>query len=104
MAPEIWLQNRVDLFLAEGRLILYYVYILKCADETLYTGWTTDLKRRASEHNGTKKGSKYTRARRPVNIVYVEEKETKQEAMKREAEIKKLKRDEKLDLIKGKQA
>ena len=49
---------------------MYYLYILKCADETLYTGVTTDLKRRMTEHNNSKLGAKYTSSRRPVIIVY----------------------------------
>ena len=74
-----------------------YTYMLRCADGTLYTGWTNDLDKRLAAHNaGT--ASKYTAARRPVEMVYLEEKETKQEAMKREAAIKKLKRKDKLKL------
>ena len=75
-----------------------YTYILKCADGTLYTGWTNDVARRLARHNeGT--ASKYTRARRPVILVHLEEFATKQEAMKRECEIKKLTKSEKLKLI-----
>ena len=74
-----------------------YTYLLKCADGTLYCGWTNNPEKRLAAHNaGT--ASKYTAARRPVEIVYLEEKETKQEAMKREAAIKKLKRKDKLKL------
>ena len=74
-----------------------YKYLLKCADGTLYCGWTTDPQKRLAAHNdGT--ASKYTASRRPVEMVYLEEKETKQEAMKREAAIKKLKRKDKLKL------
>jgi putative endonuclease len=80
---------------------LYYVYILKCNDDTLYTGWTTDIKRRLNEHNISKKGSRYTRARRPVKICYVEDIETKSGAMKREAQIKKLCREDKQKLVKN---
>ena len=79
-----------------------YVYILKCSDESLYTGWTTDLERRLKAHNSGK-GAKYTRARIPVEIVYFEEFEDKIEAMKREYEIKKLTREQKLQLIKVKE-
>ncbi|AFS79419.1 GIY-YIG domain protein [Gottschalkia acidurici 9a] len=64
-----------------------YVYIVECKDGTLYTGWTTDLKRRISEHNSGK-GAKYTRARGPVKLKYFEKFDTKQEAMKREYQIK----------------
>ena len=71
-----------------------YTYILRCADGTYYTGWTTDLEQRLKAHNqGT--GAKYTRARRPVSLAYAELHETKSEAMKREAAIKKLSRKEK---------
>lgn len=75
-----------------------YVYILKCNDNTLYTGWTTNLNKRLSTHNSGK-GAKYTRCRLPVEIVYYEEFEDKSSAMKREHEIKKLSRTEKLSLI-----
>ena len=78
--------------------MLAYTYILKCSDGTLYTGWTNDLEKRLASHNSGK-GSKYTASRRPVAIVYTESFETKQEAMKREAEIKKMTRAEKLELI-----
>ena len=66
-----------------------YVYILQCADGTLYTGWTNDLQKRLKAHNEGK-GSKYTRARLPVNLVYFEELSTPNEAMSREWHIKKL--------------
>lgn len=75
-----------------------YTYILKCSDDTLYTGWTTDLEKRVRTHN-EKKGAKYTRNRTPVSLVYYETYETKQEAMKREYAIKQLSRAEKLALI-----
>ncbi|MEF9951397.1 MAG: GIY-YIG nuclease family protein [Clostridium sp.] len=75
-----------------------FIYILKCSDNTLYTGWTTDLLRRLKTHQSGK-ASKYTRARLPVEMVYSESFLTKSEAMKREAAIKKLKRHEKLTLI-----
>ena len=75
-----------------------YVYILKCNDETLYTGWTTDLDKRLQTHNSGL-GAKYTRARLPVTLVYSEEFEEKSDALKREAAIKKLTREEKLKLI-----
>ena len=75
-----------------------YTYILKCSDGTLYCGWTNDLEKRLQAHN---KGiaSKYTRTRRPVELVYFETFETKQEAMSREYHIKQLKRKEKEALI-----
>lgn len=77
-------------------------YILRCADGTLYTGWTNDLPRRLQAHNaGT--GAKYTRPRRPVCLVYQESFPTKQEAMRREWEIKQYSRGEKLRLIAARQ-
>ena len=77
-----------------------YTYILKCADDTLYCGWTNDLEKRLAAHNsGT--AAKYTRTRRPVKLVYYEEFETKQEAMSREFHIKRMSRLEKLELING---
>lgn len=73
-------------------------YILRCADGTLYTGWTNDLPRRLLAHNaGT--GAKYTRPRRPVILVYQESFDSKQDAMRREWEIKQLTRSQKLQLI-----
>lgn len=75
-----------------------YVYILECKDKTLYTGWTIDIDRRLKVHNKGK-ASKYTRARLPVKLVYLEEYDDKIEAQKREWEIKQLKRQEKLKLI-----
>ena len=81
---------------------LWYVYILKCSDNTLYTGVTVDIERRVNEHNHDNKlGAKYTRVRRPVKVVYQEELETRSLAGKREAQIKKLKRTEKESLIKS---
>lgn len=73
-------------------------YILKCNDNSLYTGWTNDITHRLKMHNEGK-GAKYTRGRGPVELVYFEEFETKQEAMSREAKIKRLTRKEKLLLI-----
>ena len=75
-----------------------YVYILKCSDDSLYTGWTNNLEKRFKAHS-TGKGAKYTKARLPVELVYYEEFEDKIDAMKREYEIKQLKRKEKLELI-----
>ena len=80
---------------------MYYLYILKCADKSLYTGITTDLKRRVAEHNGVgKKGAKYTAARRPVKIVYSKKFKNRSTASKEEARIKNLTKAEKLLLIK----
>lgn len=79
----------------------FYTYILECSDGSLYTGYTVNLEKRLREHNSGKSGAKYTRSRRPCKLVYFEEYQTKQEAMRREVAIKKLSRKEKLDLIKG---
>lgn len=78
-----------------------YVYIVECADGTLYTGWTNDLKKRLSAHNSGS-ASKYTRNRRPVTMVYSEEFATREEAMSREARIKSLTRAQKIELINSK--
>ena len=78
---------------------VHIVYILKCSDDTLYTGSTVDLKKRLREHNELKNGAKYTRARRPVSLVYEEECKTFAEARSREAEIKRMDRSEKLLFI-----
>jgi len=77
---------------------VYHVYILKCADKSLYTGITTDLKRRFAEHKEGK-GGHYTRAKRAVKIVHTEEHPSRSVALKREAEIKKWTRQKKLELI-----
>ena len=74
-----------------------YVYMVQCADGTLYTGWTTDIEKRLQAHND-KKGAKYTRNRTPVKLYYCEECSDKSTALKREAEIKKLPRSKKLDM------
>jgi len=73
------------------------VYILECADGTLYTGWTTDLERRLRAHNSGQ-GAKYTRGRRPVSVAYREEQPTRSAAQKREAAIRRLSRVDKLKL------
>ena len=75
-----------------------YTYLLRCADGTLYCGWTDNLEKRLAAHNSGK-ASKYTRSRLPVKLVYFETFETKQEAMSREARIKRLSRREKLALV-----
>lgn len=78
----------------------WFVYILRCADDSLYTGITTDLNRRVKEHNeNNKSGSRYTRARRPVQLVYREMYNSRSDASKREAEIKQLSHYEKNILI-----
>jgi inosine triphosphate pyrophosphatase len=78
---------------------MYYLYILECADKTFYTGITTDLARRIIEHGGTKLGAKYTSTRRPVKLVYFEKFRNRSLASKEEARIKKLKKNEKIELI-----
>ncbi len=80
---------------------MWFVYILKCSDDTLYTGITTDLERRLTEHNQTEKGAKYTRARRPVELIYSEKQPNRSDASKREYFIKKLSRVKKLKLTNG---
>lgn len=75
-----------------------YVYIVRCSDQTLYTGWTNHLKERIEAHNAGK-GAKYTKARRPVKLVYFETFEYKSDALKREYQIKQLKKIEKEKLI-----
>ena len=77
---------------------MWYVYLLRCADDTLYTGCTNDPQRRLHQHN-TGQGAKYTRSRRPVVLVYQERFATKEEAMRREWAIKQLTRAQKLRLI-----
>lgn len=78
-----------------------YTYLLECSDQTLYCGWTNDLEKRVKAHNEGK-GAKYTKPRRPVALVYYEEFQTKEEAMRREAAIKRLTRPQKNALIAGK--
>ncbi len=80
----------------------WYVYILRCADGSFYTGITTDVARRVAEHNGNDKlGARYTRSRRPVNLAYVEEAASRGEATKREAAIRRLGRVGKAGLCRG---
>ncbi len=79
---------------------MYFVYILRCKDGTLYTGITTDLKRRLAEHKSGK-GASYTRARKAGKIVYSEKKKNRSTASRREAEIKSWTRTEKLALIRA---
>ncbi len=75
-----------------------FVYMLQCADDTLYTGWTNDLEKRVAAHSEGH-GAKYTRSRRPLTLVYAEECADKSAALRREAAIKRLSRAEKLQLI-----
>lgn len=77
----------------------WHVYMVECADGTLYTGITTDLDRRIVEHNDSVKGARYTRAKRPVSLVYSEQCPDRSLASKREYELKQLSREEKLALI-----
>lgn len=76
----------------------YFVYILECADQSLYTGCTNNLERRLKQHNNAKNGAHYTKIRRPVILKHVEEFATLSEARKREAEIKRLSRQRKIEL------
>ncbi len=77
---------------------MYYTYIVRCQDDTYYTGFTNNIEKRIHAHN-EKKGAKYTRGRTPVTLVYFEEFETKTEALKREYYIKKMSRKEKEKLL-----
>jgi len=79
---------------------MYFIYILKCADKTLYTGCTNNLKKRLEQHNNSKYGAHYTKIRRPVKLVYSETFKTLAKARRRESEIKMWKREKKLTLIK----
>jgi putative endonuclease len=78
---------------------MYYLYILECSDKSLYTGITTDIERRVSEHNKSGLGARYTASRRPVGLVWSKKFKNRSLALKAEAKIKKLKRVEKLELI-----
>ncbi len=78
---------------------MYFVYILQCVDGSLYTGITTDLDRRIKEHNDSKLGAKYTKVRRPVKLVYSKEFIDRSQASKEESRIKKLSRQQKIDLL-----
>ena len=78
---------------------MYFVYILECADTTLYTGSTNNLERRLHQHNTSKRGAHYTKIRRPVVLKYEEHFDTLREAKQREAELKKWTREKKLMLF-----
>lgn len=82
---------------------MYYVYLVKCADGTLYTGITVDLQRRLTEHNTSSRGAKYTRTRRPVKLVYSKRFRNRSNASKAEAKIKNISRMNKLQMISSKQ-
>lgn len=75
-----------------------YVYIVKCSDGTLYTGWTNDVEKRIAAHNSGS-GAKYTRGRAPVAVLHLEECDCREDALRREAQIKKMTRKEKLALV-----
>ena len=90
--PEICYDNPTEV------LSMNYTYIVTCSDGSLYTGWTNDLTRRLKAHNEGK-GAKYTKSRRPVVLAYYEEFSTKEEAMRREWEIKHMTRQEKMRMI-----
>lgn len=77
----------------------WYVYIIRASDGRLYTGITTDVARRFGEHSGSSRGARFFRGRQPVEVVYTELQADRSRALRREAEIKKLKRKQKLDLI-----
>lgn len=81
-------------------LVSWFVYLVRCADDTLYTGIATDVERRVAQHNSGA-GAKYTRARRPVSLVYCEEAADRSAASKRECRIKHMTRHEKEELAKG---
>ena len=78
---------------------MYHLYLLRCADDTLYTGITTDLARRVAEHNTSPRGAKYTHARRPVELVYSKKFRTRAAASKAEYKLKQRTRAQKLALI-----
>jgi len=80
---------------------MYFVYILECSDHTFYTGITTNLDRRIKEHNSSKLGAKYTKARRPVKLIYSKEFINRSEASIEESQIKKLSRLEKQNFLKN---
>ncbi len=79
----------------------WFVYMLRCADNSLYTGVTTDVERRVKEHNEAKLGAKYTRAKRPVALVYEESAESRSAACQREYQLKQLRKSDKELFIKG---
>ncbi len=81
---------------------MFYVYILKCADSSLYIGYSTDVLKRVATHNAGKRGAKYTKARRPVSLVYKQGFRTLSKALKREHEMKKWTRAQKLAFLRSK--
>ncbi len=92
----------IEVRFLSGAPSMWFIYIVECADGSYYTGITNNIKRRINEHNRSNSiSAKYTRYRRPVKLVYSEKNDTRSEATKREAEIKKLSRDAKENLIRG---
>ena len=79
----------------KGPMKIWYLYVVRCGDDTLYTGITTDLARRLSEHNTSKRGAKYTKTRRPINLIYYELYQSRSNAQKAECKFKKLTREQK---------
>ena len=77
----------------------WFMYVVQCSDGSLYTGATTDIQRRLKEHNGSPRGAKYTRSRRPVELVYVKNCRDRHEALREEFKFKSLSRKEKLKII-----
>ena len=84
-----------------NEIVPYFVYILECSDGSLYTGIAKDVTKRLDEHNNSLKGAKYTKARRPLKLLHVEELRNRGSALKREYTIKQLSRVKKLELIKS---
>jgi len=83
----------------KGSVKIWYLYVLRCSDDTLYTGITTDLARRLNEHNTSNRGAKYTKTRRPSTMVYCEEHPDQSAAQKAEHTFKKLTRKQKESLL-----
>ena len=82
------------------KYMTWFVYMLRCADDSIYSGITKDLQRRLDEHNGlSKNGAKYTRARRPVSLIHQEQYENRSQASQREHELKAFSRQQKLALV-----
>lgn len=77
----------------------YYVYLVECADKTLYCGYTNDLEKRVNAHNTSNTGAKYTKTRRPVKLMHSEQYNSLSEALKRERQIKSLNREQKISII-----
>lgn len=84
---------------AQAKLVAWFVYMIRASDESLYTGITTDVARRFNEHGSHAKGARYFRGRQPVEVVFMEQCPDRSLASRREAEIKKMPRKEKLHLI-----